>query len=69
MTTVGTNVCCSNREQDRVSARRLRGHLTSAMQAVTAFFYLSPLLVLQGGQSVSGFSTEQAQALALVLIK
>jgi hypothetical protein len=43
--------------------------ITSAMQAVTALFYLSPLLVLQGGQSVIGFSTEQAQALALVLIK
>jgi len=43
--------------------------ITSAMQALTAFLYLGPLLVLQGGNSVSGLSTDQAQALAFVLIK
>jgi hypothetical protein len=43
--------------------------VTSAMQALTALLYLGPLLVLQGGPSVSGLSTEQAQALAFVLIK
>src|SRR2546428_3009353 len=36
-----------------------------AMQALTAFFYLSPLLVLQSGQSLSGLNTPQ---LALALI-
>lgn len=40
-----------------------------AMQAVTAFFYLAPLLVLQGGSSVSGLGVEQTQALAFVFIR
>src|SRR5438270_11599216 len=35
------------------------------MQALTAFFYLSPLLAFQGGQSLSGLNTPQ---LALALI-
>jgi hypothetical protein len=43
--------------------------ITSAMQAVTALLYLGPLVVLQGGQSVSGLSTAEAQALAFVLIR
>ena len=43
--------------------------ICSAMQAMTAFFYLAPLLVLQGGSSVSGLSVEQTQALAFVFIK
>jgi hypothetical protein len=43
--------------------------ICSAMQALTSLLYLAPLLVLQGGQSVSGFSTEQAQALAFVFLK
>src|ERR1700730_2330810 len=37
----------------------------SAMQALTAFFYLTPLLVLQSGHSLSGLNTPQ---LALALI-
>ena len=36
-----------------------------AMQALTAFFYLSPLLVLQSGHSLSGLNTPQV-ALALI---
>ncbi|TMC31224.1 MAG: DUF4386 domain-containing protein [Chloroflexi bacterium] len=36
-----------------------------AMQALTAFFYLTPLLVLQAGHSLSGLNTPQ---LALALI-
>jgi hypothetical protein len=40
-----------------------------ALQAVTALLYLAPLLVLQGGASLSGFSTEQAQALASAFLK
>jgi hypothetical protein len=43
--------------------------ITSAMQALTALLYLGPLVVLQVGQSMSGLSSEQAQALAYVLIK
>jgi len=41
----------------------------SALQAVTALLYLGPLLVLQGGSSLSGFSTAQAQALASTFLK
>jgi hypothetical protein len=42
---------------------------TSAVQALTAFFYLAPLLVLQGGNALSGLSTEQIQGLAMVFLK
>ncbi|HSS60175.1 MAG TPA: DUF4386 domain-containing protein [Candidatus Limnocylindrales bacterium] len=42
---------------------------TSALQALTAFFYLAPLLVLQGGSGLSGLTTEQAQALAMAFLK
>jgi hypothetical protein len=40
-----------------------------ALQALTSVLYLAPLLILQGGQSLSGFSTAQAQALAFAFIK
>jgi len=40
-----------------------------AIQAVTALLYLGPLLVLQGGSSLSGFSPGQAQALASSFLK
>lgn len=40
-----------------------------AMQALTAFLYLAPLLVLQGGSSMSALGVEQTQALAFVFIK
>ena len=39
------------------------------MQAVTALFYIAPLLVLQGGTSLSAFTTGQLQALAVTFLK
>ena len=45
------------------------GIVTCAMQALTAFFYISPLLILQSGGSSSAFSATQLQALALLLLK
>jgi Domain of unknown function (DUF4386) len=43
--------------------------VASAIQAVTGLLYLSPLLILQGGSSVSAFTLAQLQALALVFLK
>jgi hypothetical protein len=40
-----------------------------AMQALTSFLYLSPLLILQGASSASAFTPEQIQALALLFLK
>jgi Domain of unknown function (DUF4386) len=40
-----------------------------AIQALTAFLYLTPLLVLDGGSSFSAFTPEQLQALALMFLK
>ncbi len=40
-----------------------------AIQALTCLLYLAPLLILQGGGSLSAFTTQQLQALALVFIK
>src|SRR3989440_12564186 len=40
-----------------------------AMQALTSLLYLAPLLVLQGGSSLSAFTPHQLQALALVFLK
>ena len=40
-----------------------------AIQAVMSLLYLAPLLILQGGSSLSAFTTEQLQALALVFLK
>ncbi len=45
------------------------GLATCAMQAVAALLYLAPLLVLQGGSALSGFSPEQLPALAMTLLK
>ena len=45
------------------------GLVVCAMQALTAFFYLAPLLVLQGGKSVSALTTDQLQALAAVFLR
>jgi uncharacterized protein DUF4386 len=39
-----------------------------AMQAVTALFYLAPLVVLKGGASVSAFTAEQLQDLAVLFL-
>ena len=41
----------------------------SAMQALTGLLYLAPLLVLQGGSSLSAFTPQQVQELALVFLK
>jgi signal transduction histidine kinase len=40
-----------------------------AIQALTILFYLAPLLVLGGGSSLSAFTAEQLQALALIFLK
>src|ERR1700687_6007168 len=40
-----------------------------AMQALTSLLYLAPLLILQGGNSLSAFTAEQLQALALMFLK
>ena len=40
-----------------------------AIQAVTSLLYLAPLFVLTGGSTLSAFTAEQVQALALVFLK
>ena len=40
-----------------------------AIQALTSLLYLAPLLILQGGSSLSAFTPEQLQALALMFLK
>lgn len=40
-----------------------------AMQAVTSLLYIAPLVLLQGGSSLSAFTTEQLQALAAAILK
>jgi hypothetical protein len=40
-----------------------------AIQALTSLFYLAPLLILQGSSSLSAFTPEQLQALALMFVK
>jgi hypothetical protein len=40
-----------------------------AIQALTSLLYLAPLLVLEGGNSVSAFTAEQSQALAVVFLR
>src|SRR6202049_2716638 len=40
-----------------------------AMQALTSLLYLAPLLILQGDSSLSGFTAEQLQSLALMFLK
>jgi Domain of unknown function (DUF4386) len=40
-----------------------------AIQALTSFLYLTPLLILKGGNSFSAFTPEQLQALALMFLK
>ncbi|HYL11317.1 MAG TPA: DUF4386 domain-containing protein [Candidatus Acidoferrales bacterium] len=41
----------------------------SAIQALTGLLYLAPLLILQGGSSMSAFTTAQLQALASMFLK
>jgi len=43
--------------------------LDCAIQAFTSLFHLAPLLILQGGSSLSAFTAEQLQALALLFLK
>lgn len=45
------------------------GLVVCAIQAFTALFYLAPLLILQGGSSLSAFSAAQLQGLAAVFLK
>jgi hypothetical protein len=40
-----------------------------AIQALTSLLYLAPLLILQDGSSLSAFTAEQLQALALMFVK
>ena len=40
-----------------------------AIQTLTSFLYLTPLLILKGGSSFSAFTPEQLQALALLFLK
>jgi hypothetical protein len=40
-----------------------------AIQAFTSLLYLAPLLILQGGSSLSAFTAQQLQALALIFLK
>jgi len=40
-----------------------------AIQALTSLLYLAPLLILQSGNSLSAFTPEQLQALALMFLK
>ena len=40
-----------------------------AIQGLTCLFYIAPLAVLGGGSSVSAFSAEQLQGLALIFLK
>jgi hypothetical protein len=43
--------------------------VSCAMQALTSLLYLAPLLILQGSSSLSAFTAEQLQALALMFLK
>jgi len=43
--------------------------VSCVMQAFTSLLYLAPLLILQGGSSLSAFTLEQLQALALMFLK
>jgi hypothetical protein len=40
-----------------------------AIQALTAFLYLAPLLILQGGSALSAFNSEQLNALVSLFLK
>jgi hypothetical protein len=40
-----------------------------AIQALTGLFYLAPLIILQSSRSLSAFTPEQLQALALLFLK
>jgi hypothetical protein len=43
--------------------------MACATQALTSLLYLAPLLILQGGSSLSAFTAEQLQSLAIMFLK
>jgi hypothetical protein len=43
--------------------------VSCAIQALTSLLYLAPLVILQSGSSLSAFTAEQLQALALTFLK
>jgi hypothetical protein len=45
------------------------GLVVCAMQALTGLLYVAPLLILQGGKSLSAFTEPQLQALVLIFLK
>jgi hypothetical protein len=45
------------------------GLVVCAIQALTAFFYLAPFLILSGGSSLSAFTRDQLQALAMIFLR
>lgn len=45
------------------------GLVVCGLQALTSLLYLAPLLILQGGSSLSAFTTQQLQALAYIFLK
>jgi hypothetical protein len=45
------------------------GLVVCAIQALTGLFYLAPLLILQGGNSLTAFTAQQLQALAFIFLK
>ena len=45
------------------------GLVVCAMQALTSFLYLAPLLILQAGSGLSGFSPDQLHALAYTFVR
>lgn len=53
---------------ERISAAFV-GLVVCGAQALTGLLYLAPLLVLKGGASLSAFTAEQLQALALIFLK
>jgi hypothetical protein len=45
------------------------GIVVCGLQALTALLYVAPLLILQGGSALSGFTTDQLHALAYAFIR
>ena len=45
------------------------GIIGCAIQAVISFFYITPLVIVEGGQYLSVFKVEQLQALTLMFFK
>ena len=45
------------------------GLVVCTVQALTGFLYITPLLILKGGNAVSAFTTQQLEALTLIFLK